>query len=584
MRLFLDSTGDPSVLIPIVEKALGRRVDGWIAAVGGEYPCPAASLAWVRNSGRALLCYWEDLTAEEVTKDRAYGVLCGQAALQAAAAAGFPADIRPFVGIEAGWAPSAEFICGLADAGVPGIYGSPYSVALQNAFAAARAANANAAAMVLWSAEPEPGGAPTVPEWGPATCAGAPVDVWQWQENWPVGPGLAIDLDLVRDGYPCWEGLQPGQFNDVAPAAWYAPAVAEAVKAGLMDGIGGGQFAPGAPLTRAQAAALSVRVLAAAKGPAPAAAVRSRRAYGARPSRPRPGLADHRAWTATAAPLPPAYTDPIVASWLPVEDQSQSSMCVAFASTEIRRWWAEKLGGVAAKAPMLSAPYVYARGHQLAGVTAEGMEPVQAMEALHAYGAPPWDADPLQPTDETVSQSIAASPASLDAAAAPYRVPTYGPVDVSDVAAVQRAIMHAPVLIAIPVPLTGGIEDPIPDGQGGWNVLYPPGDPQVIGGHAIMLFGWKTDAGGHVWWLLRNSWGASWASGGNAWIDSAHPIWEMWSFTCAAVSPACLALAQQVASLQQFLAEYPDIPQAHKDALNDAIDSAQAQRTTLGCQ
>lgn len=994
-RLFLDSTGDPRTLIPAAESSLGRRVDGWIAAVGGEYACPAAAIQWVHNGGRAIAAFWEDLTPEEAAGPYAQGVLCAHAAVAAAQAVALPACVRLFVGIEAGWTPSAEFLAGWADgqtagpfAGSGGVYGAPYAVALQNALAAARAANGNAAKMPLWSAQPEPGCAPAIPEWGPATCAGATVEMWQWQENWPT-PAGPVDLNLVADGFAdAWEGLQAGEFNDVPAGAWYAADVAAAAKAGLMDGTAPGVFAPDATVTRAQLATVAVR-LAGMKPVANAgeyAATVSRELmeqmrrmgtvtvggapptfsgsisspemhpgpsvgdqqtwefgpkrhgpYGARRSRPRPGLSDHHAWTATADAIPPSYANPLVAA-MPVEDQQQSEMCfpagtrtqmadgtqkpiediragesvishtgasrmvtavfarrysgpmrristygtpdlvctpnhpilseagewvaaadvlmgdylvqpilsgaisstaesievmpllaesfedawrfresdgfvrtypigprshpipasigvskqlgrlvglflaegsaryrrnflvysfssqgkddaviaevaegirdifgvdarvqprpnnvtnvvvhstaiahffmslcgygcarkslhpcvfgwspeardavvsgwldgdgwfgkrrtsgvtvssalaydmtrlllmsgrrptlryggsnpkkrprwdvslyegaswrrkergdallirvreveeepfaglvynleveedhsyiantiavhncVAFASTEIRRWWLRKLGQPDA---MLSAPYVYARAHELAQETTEGLEPQQAGEALRTYGAVPWAQDPLNPTSETVSESEAASPASLDAAAAPYRIATYGPVDVGDVAAMQQAIMHAPVLIAIPVPESGGIEDPIADGQGGWNVLYPPGNAQVIGGHAIMLYGWKTDASGNLWWLLRNSWGAGWADNGSAWLDSAHPIWECWSLTCAAVNPACLALAQQVASLQQFLSAYPNIPQAHKDALSAAIASAQTQQAALGC-
>ena len=73
-RLFLDSVGDPRTIIPAAEAALGRRVDGWIAAVGGEYATPTASIQWAHNTGRASAAYWEDLTDEEAagTYQRGY--------------------------------------------------------------------------------------------------------------------------------------------------------------------------------------------------------------------------------------------------------------------------------------------------------------------------------------------------------------------------------------------------------------------------------------------------------------------------------------------------------------------------------
>ncbi len=585
-QLFLDSTGDPRVLIPAAEAALGRHVDGWIAAVGGAYPTPAAAIQWVRASGRAIAAYWEDLTPEEAAGSYQRGHLCAQAAIAAAQAMSLTSCVRLYVGIEAGWSPSAEFLTGWADGqtagpyhGSGGVYGNPYSVAMQNALAAARAANGNAAQMPLWSAEPEPGGAPAVPEWGAATCAGATVSMWQWQEDWQTGQG-ATDLDLVADGADgIWEPPTPGTFSDVASARWSAADIAAAAKAGIVTGYPDGTFRPTGPLTREQGAVLAVRTLEVARGQP----VTARRVYGAHPSRPVASLAHHSAWTATTASIPAEYQDPIVANWLPVEDQSQSLECVAFASTEIRHCWAEKLTGDPAKAPMLSAPYLYARAHQMSGSTTEGLTGIEAMQALKQYGVCLWASDPLPPGGEPLGGAIVNSPASLDAEAAQWRISAYGPVDPGNIAEMQQAIMHAPILVALPVPFGGGgIENPIPDGRGGYNVLWPP-QAQVSGGHAVMLYGWKTDASGKVWWRLRNSWGASWAEQGNAWLDSVHPIWEAWSITCAPVNPACLALAQQVQQLQAFLADYPAIPDAHKQALQASIASAQAQQKTLGC-
>lgn len=49
-------------------------------------------------------------------------------------------------------------------------------------------------------------------------------------------------------------------FADVPADAWYADAVTEAAVLGLMEGIGGGLFAPERTVTRAELAAVAVRV------------------------------------------------------------------------------------------------------------------------------------------------------------------------------------------------------------------------------------------------------------------------------------------------------------------------------------
>lgn len=254
--------------------------------------------------------------------------------------------------------------------------------------------------------------------------------------------------------------------------------------------------------------------------------------YGLLRSAPAAGLADHTAWTGAPA-LPPRYLDALMPA-LPVENQEQSSMCVAFAASEARRWWLRRLGVADVE---LSAPYIYARGHQVAGQAGEGMQPLWAMQALERYGVAPWADDPLQPSTEDVAESEAASPTSLDGAAAAYRIAAAGPVTPGP--ALQAAILHAPVLIAIPVYTEMGIENPVSDGAGDWNVLPPANasSAQVVGGHAIVAWGWKTDAAGRVWTRVRNSWGASWAAEGNAWLAPTHPIWEAWSLTCAAPAP-----------------------------------------------
>ena len=49
-------------------------------------------------------------------------------------------------------------------------------------------------------------------------------------------------------------------FADVAPDAWYAEVVAKAAALGLMEGVGGGLFEPDRAITRAEAAAVVVRL------------------------------------------------------------------------------------------------------------------------------------------------------------------------------------------------------------------------------------------------------------------------------------------------------------------------------------
>ncbi|MCL2843817.1 MAG: S-layer homology domain-containing protein, partial [Oscillospiraceae bacterium] len=49
-------------------------------------------------------------------------------------------------------------------------------------------------------------------------------------------------------------------FNDVAPDRWYSAAVTWAYDAGIVEGIGGGRFAPNNPITREQLATMMYRL------------------------------------------------------------------------------------------------------------------------------------------------------------------------------------------------------------------------------------------------------------------------------------------------------------------------------------
>lgn len=50
------------------------------------------------------------------------------------------------------------------------------------------------------------------------------------------------------------------RFADVEPGAWYADAVEKAAELGIVEGIGGGKFEPERAVTRAEAAAMCVRL------------------------------------------------------------------------------------------------------------------------------------------------------------------------------------------------------------------------------------------------------------------------------------------------------------------------------------
>ena len=80
---------------------------------------------------------------------------------------------------------------------------------------------------------------------------------------------LAIAAGLCAPALAAEEGLAnfqkvhsytEGQFTDVAAESWCAESVRAAFEYGLMDGVGGGRFAPDGSLTLAQTVVMACRI------------------------------------------------------------------------------------------------------------------------------------------------------------------------------------------------------------------------------------------------------------------------------------------------------------------------------------
>jgi len=61
-----------------------------------------------------------------------------------------------------------------------------------------------------------------------------------------------------------------------------------------------------------------------------------------------------------------------------------------------------------------------------------------------------------------------------------------------------------------------------PDKNG--HVNYDPcKDYCSDGGHALAVYGWKTDSNGKLWWLIKNSWGKEYGINGSCWLPEEYP-------------------------------------------------------------
>ena len=567
------------------ESTLGRKAQVIMLPLDGEWATTPEQIAWLRAQGFSLGFYHANISASDVISGPANAKWHANSAIAAAQRLGIPTNVLIFCDIEASWTPTAEWLCAWADAmragpyaKAGGIYASPYAVHFQNAFAAARAANDNAALMPLWSADWKGSVvAPTsVPSWGPATCANAPVAVHQWWGLW------IVDCNLIADDFDgLWEAPAIGEYSDVPSDSWEAPVIAEATKEGLMQGYGDGTFHPNDAPTRAELAEVAVNVLKAARTPVSLSGILPHpRLTGVLRSSPRPGLMHPSAWLGASSTTSDQRR--ALAAQVQVRDQSQTSECQAFTASELRQLWDLFLGLPSVE---YDPQYIYGKGHVLAGASGEGMQPVWAWEVLKQLGALPLGDSPAFNPTENVQQAEALLTPAMDAEAEPHKITAYGPITLGgdgtvggNAEVLAAAIDHFPISIAVPVAYSGQLFSPSADGRGGYVAQWAPGS-QVEGGHAMWAYDYRAvtaypGAKPEFQILCRNSWGTSYGQNGDVWLGGTYPLDEAWSITCVKPNPVCADLD---AFLAWMKADVTEVLQRLKQTfLNGGADDATA--------
>lgn len=84
---------------------------------------------------------------------------------------------------------------------------------------------------------------------------------------------------------------------------------------------------------------------------------------------------------------------------------------------------------------------------------------------------------------------------------------------------IQQAIMNTGAVL-IGVQVYNCFYKPDKEGR----VLYDPNkDYDSDGGHALAVYGWKTDKDGKLWWLVKNSWGEEYGVNGSCWLPEEYP-------------------------------------------------------------
>ena len=77
-----------------------------------------------------------------------------------------------------------------------------------------------------------------------------------------------------------------------------------------------------------------------------------------------------------------------------------------------------------------------------------------------------------------------------------------------------------------PVVYGTAIDAPFRDYDGSGIVLVPPENPDdIIGRHAIAIFGRRLRQGRREYWI-RNSWDKDWGMNGHVWVDQSYVTWS----------------------------------------------------------
>lgn len=194
-----------------------------------------------------------------------------------------------------------------------------------------------------------------------------------------------------------------------------------------------------------------------------------------------------------------------------IKNQGNIGSCVAHASSSVIEYHHKKQHG---EKVTFSTEFIY--GFRDIGYhIGEGMYLRDALNTLRKYGD--VTTAELKGNNDciTAMKNVSSKFNELAEKAYPNRVSTY--FRVYDENAVKSALMnHGYVLVGMnwhkDVSLVDGV--------------YTPGSNKVIGGHAIVIYGWNKKG-----WLCQNSWGGNWGNKGRFIIPFDFKFTEMWGVT-----------------------------------------------------
>ncbi len=210
------------------------------------------------------------------------------------------------------------------------------------------------------------------------------------------------------------------------------------------------------------------------------------------------------------APLPPRVE--LMPKLFPVRDQGSRGTCVAFASTALR----EYLEGYSTE---LSEQFLYWACKSLDGYPDEaGTFIHSAMSALSTKGICPGEVWPYNPEPLPDNESQSPPPNGSEQSALEFTMPYTRTVAPNCVNHYKQVLSGVDGLGGMPVVIASLVFNSwfrsAATRQTGKITMPLPGEEPLAGGHAMLIVGYQDDTSvpGGGYFIVRNSWGESWAA------------------------------------------------------------------------
>ncbi len=194
----------------------------------------------------------------------------------------------------------------------------------------------------------------------------------------------------------------------------------------------------------------------------------------------------------------------------PVRDQKSRGTCVAHACAAVREYL---LGPDASPAGDLSEQFLYWACKERDNWPGEGTWIKVGMEVLQSLGVCPEPVWPYNPNKIPGNEGHGPAPAGAAEAAGAYKISQGELLQARWVSAMKETLAAGkPVAFAVPV-YRYWLTEPV---KSTGDLRMPLANEQSIGGHAMAIVGYQDDATvpGGGYFMIRNSWGETWAKDG----------------------------------------------------------------------